>query len=164
MSNAEELIDDLLKAGAKVTAADGCLVVRAGARAVPGILVQRLREAKAEVLATLCPQWWSRQFVIRTIDRALGGARSYDDAARLAWGELECRWHWLYGDRVAEWRCAGCGKLISGLPSLDLQDGNRVHFDQVDCLIGYGDRWRGEASRALVAMGLQRPAGVNHDD
>ena len=31
------------------------------------------------------------------------------EAARLAWGELECRWHWLYGERTPEWQCAGCG-------------------------------------------------------
>ena len=93
MSGAEELFDRLVEVGAKLEAANGRLVVRAGPRPVPGELVQRLREAKAEILATLAPDWWRRQYIVRTIDRSLGGTRSDVDAAGLAWGELECRWH-----------------------------------------------------------------------
>lgn len=160
MSSAEEVLDRLVAVGAKVEAADGRLVVRAGARPVPGELVRRLREAKAEVLAILSPAWWRHQFVIRTIDRELGGARSHDVAAQLAWGELECRWHRLYGERALEWQCAGCGEPMGGLASLDLLDGNRVHLDHrhgLDCVIAFGERWRGAATRALAAMGLKAP-------
>jgi hypothetical protein len=157
MTSAEELLDRLVDAGAKIEAADGRLIVRAGARPVPGELVQRLRTAKAEVLATLSLVWWRRQLVVRTIDRELLGARPHGDAARLAWGELECRWHKLYGERTPEWQCAGCGEPIGGNPSLDFQDGNRVHSQGMDCLIGYGKRWRGAAAHALIAMGLEPP-------
>jgi len=73
MNSAEKLIDRLVEVGAKVEAANGRLVVRAGARPVPGELVRLLREAKAEVLATLSPGWWRRQFVVRTIDRGSPG-------------------------------------------------------------------------------------------
>jgi hypothetical protein len=41
-------------------------------------------------------------------------------------------------------------------------DGNRVHLDDahgLDCVIRYGERWRGAATRALVAMGLRPPEG-----
>ena len=162
MSGAEDLIDRLVEVGARVEDAHGRLVVRAGARPVPGELVRRLREAKAEVLATLSPCWWRRQFVIRTIDRELGGIRSRLEAQRLAWGELEVRWHRLHGERTPEGQCAGCGQPIPEMPSLDLQDGNRVHLDDphgLDCIIAYGKRWRGTATRALTAFGLRPPAG-----
>jgi hypothetical protein len=44
------------------------------------------------------------------------------------------------------------------LPALELPDQNRVHLDDaLGCLIRYGQRWRGDATRALVAMGLPKP-------
>src|ERR1051325_11318360 len=106
MSGAEELIDSLVEVGAKLDAENGRLIVRAGARPIPGELVRRLRGAKAEVLAVLAPkridaavanaEGWRRQFAIRTMDRELSGTRAFPEAARLAWGELECRWHRLH--------------------------------------------------------------------
>jgi hypothetical protein len=43
-------------------------------------------------------------------------------------------------------------------------DGNRVHLaDGYDCLIRYGARWRGAATRALIAMGLVPPPGAQFD-
>jgi hypothetical protein len=48
---------------------------------------------------------------------------------------------------------------------LNLPDGNRVHFEPIDCLIGFGQRWRSDAQAALLSLGLKppvlRPAG--HD-
>jgi hypothetical protein len=46
-------------------------------------------------------------------------------------------------------------------------DGNRVHLDdaqRLDCLIAFGVRWRGAATRALAAMGLQQPPPIPEDD
>jgi len=157
MNGAEKLIDRLVEVGAKIEATNGRLVVRAGARPVPAELVRLLREAKAEVLATLSPSWWRRQFAVRTIDHELGGARPHDDAARLAWGELECRWHRLYGERIPEWQCAGCGEPIGGRAALSMGDGNRAHLDDasgLECVIAYGKRWRGTATAGLRAMDL----------
>jgi hypothetical protein len=164
MSSAQELIYRLVEIGATIEAADARLIIRAGERPVPGELVRRIRDSKAEVLAALSPGWWRREFVVRTIDRELDGFRSHDAAARLAWGELECRWHGLHGERIAVWQCAGCGEPIGGLPALNLSDSNRVHVEKLDCLMRFGERWRGEARRALVVMGLQPPAGrVSHE-
>jgi hypothetical protein len=43
-----------------------------------------------------------------------------------------------------------------GAAALELIDGNRVHDAAGhDCLIVYGARWRGAATRALAAMDLQ---------
>jgi hypothetical protein len=57
-----------------------------------------------------------------------------------------------------EWQCAGCGEPIADLPSMTLADGNRVHLDGLGCLLAFGDRWRGEATAGLGALGLDPPA------
>jgi len=75
-------------------------------------------------------------------------------------GELEDRWHRLHGSRVPQWQCAGCGEPISGLPALNLADGNRAHLDQahgLDCLLSFGERWRREATGGLRTLGLDPP-------
>ena len=80
-------------------------------------------------------------------------------AERLAWGALQNRRHLAHGGLVPRDICAGCRRPIGVAPALDLIDGNRVHDDAgPDCLIGYGERWRDTATRALVAMGLSPPA------
>ena len=81
-----------------------------------------------------------------------------DEAARLAWAEMQLRWHQLHGRRVPEWQCAGCGESIGGLAALALTDGNRVHLNKLDCLLSYGERWRTAATCALMALGLRPPA------
>ena len=55
---------------------------------------------------------------------------------------------------VPEWQCAGCGEPIGGLEALALANSHRVHFETLDCLLRYGERWRGAATHALVATGL----------
>jgi hypothetical protein len=161
MSVARDLLDRLAEIGAKVETTDSHrLIVRAGPQPVPGELMQLLRDAKGEVLATLAPPWWRSQFVIRTIARERGGARSRAEAERLTWGELQCRWHRLHREPVPEWQCAGCGEPIGGRTALPLGDGGRVHLDTagLGCLLAYGRRWRGAATRALDAMGLRPSA------
>jgi phenylalanine-4-hydroxylase len=79
------------------------------------------------------------------------------DGRQLAWGDVLNAWHSLHGRRWPAWQCAGCEKLIGGLEPLNLPDGNRVHFEPIDCLISFGRHWRGEAREALVALGLEPP-------
>ena len=39
---------------------------------------------------------------------------------------------------------------------------DRVHLvDSLDCLFAYGERWRGEASAGLRALGLNPPANLD---
>ena len=86
-----------------------------------------------------------------------------DEAARLAWGEIENHWHMQYGERVPHWQCAGCREPIGGVPALHLEDDNRVHLDGahgLDCLLALGKRWRREATASLQALGLDPPPGV----
>jgi hypothetical protein len=82
------------------------------------------------------------------------------EAGRLAWGEVENHWHMQYGERAPHWQCAGCREPIGGLAALDLGDGNRVHLDGshgLGCLLAFGERWRGEATAGLRALGLDPP-------
>jgi len=67
-----------------------------------------------------------------------------------------------HGKRWPTWQCAGCDALISGSQPLNLPDGNRVHFEPIDCLIRFGKRWRGAACEALIASGLE-PPGLDGD-
>ena len=86
-----------------------------------------------------------------------GAFHAPGEAARLAWGEIENHRHMQHGERLPDWQCAGCGEFIGGIEALTLGDGNRAHFVTLDCLLRYGARWRGSATRALVAMGLRAP-------
>jgi hypothetical protein len=156
-------------AGLVVAAEDDKLVIRGPKRAEPVALL--LIKHKPEVMAALVPAkaaldpqhesspaWWRRQYLVRTKNWELSGARSEGRAQVIAWGELEDRWHRLHGTRNPQWQCAGCGTLIGGLSALDLADGTRLHLvDSLDCLFSYGERWRREASAGLKALGLLPP-------
>jgi hypothetical protein len=90
-----------------------------------------------------------------------GALHPAEEAARLAWGELLSRWHMQHGERVPRWQCAGCREPIGGRAALDLADGNRVHLNELDCLLRFGKRWRSEAAAGLVAFGLVPPVGCD---
>jgi hypothetical protein len=122
-------------------------------------VVRLLAEHKAEVLAALSPSiaiWWRERFTAKAVQWFVGG-RDWDAAKRLAWGDLENDWHGQHGKRCPSWQCAGCDAPIGGSLVLNLPDGNRVHLDPIGCLIRFGKRWRGDASEALVALGLEPP-------
>ncbi len=175
MSATSDLLDRLAEVGATVrSAGNDRLIVRAGANPVPADLVQHLREAKAEVLAALVPAghspesldreaWWHRHFTIRTIDRQLGGYRSRREAKLLAFGDMILEWHRRHGARPDPRRCAGCNVELPDFVGLAVdRDGVRVHFDAArrdDCVIAYGQKWRGAAVAALHALGVHPPEG-----
>jgi hypothetical protein len=151
------LLDRAQKAGLAVRAEGGKLVVRGPKRAEP--VVRLLAAHKGEIITALADE--ARDWQTRHKEAIQHWATPHDkgEAARLAWSEMENRWHRLHGVLVPASRCAGCGSGIAGtIPIFDMGDGNQVHFDSLDCLIRYGQRWRGAATRALVAMGLQPPA------
>jgi hypothetical protein len=111
---------------------------------------------QAQTAPALGPSWWRDLFTNRTFEWCLG-ERDRERAKRLAWGDLENEWHHQHGKRWPAWQCAGCEKPIGGLAALDLPDGNRVHFEPIDCLIRFGKRWRGDARKAFLAFGLEPP-------
>ena len=148
------------------------LLVRGPKRAEA--VVELLAAHKAEVLAALAPastskctdqdaavagteaRRWRDRLATRIVDW-FHGDRGWEEARRLAWGDLENEWHELHGRRWPSWQCAGCNAPLGGSQALDLPDGIRVHFELIDCLIRFGKRWRGDASEALVALGLEPP-------
>ena len=148
------------------------LLVRGPKRAEA--VVELLAAHKAEVLAALAPastskctdqdaavagteaRRWRDRLATRIVDW-FHGDRGWEEARRLAWGDLENEWHELHGRRWPSWQCAGCNAPLGGSQVLNLPDGNRVHFEPIDCLIRFGKRWRGDASEALVALGLEPP-------
>jgi hypothetical protein len=144
-------------AGLKVEAVGDKLMVRGPKRAEA--VVKLLAQHKAEVLAALSPpigSWWRERFAGKAVQWFVGD-RDWDAAKRLAWGDLENEWHHQHGRRCPSWQCAGCDAPIGGSQALNLPDGNRVHFEPIDCLIRFGKRWRGDASKALIALGLKPP-------
>ena len=147
------------EAGLRVEAAGDKLLIRGPKRAQA--VVKLLALHKAEVLAALSPgaveaRRWSEQYTARTLEWSRG-KRTWQEARRLAWGDMQNEWHFANGRRCAAWQCAGCGRPLGGLEALNLPDGNRVHFEPIDCLITFGNRWRAEADAALVALGLEMP-------
>lgn len=150
-----ELISAVHASGGTIRC-DGDMIELWAPAPLPANLVARIREAKPALLAALAePADWLARYCEALV--YWGALHPPGKAARLAWGELQNRWHRLHGERVPEWQCAGCDEPIGGLPVLDLGDGNRAHLDRLDCLIRYGERWRGAATRALVSIGLQPP-------
>jgi len=152
------------------------LLVRGPKRAEA--VVKLLAEHKAEVLAALAlgattseradqesatdhteARRWRDRLATRIVDW-FHGDRGWEEGRRLAWGDLENEWHELHGRRWPSWQCAACNAPIGGSQALNLPDGNRVHFEPIDCLIRFGKRWRGEAREALVALGLE-PTGLD---
>jgi hypothetical protein len=97
--------------------------------------------------------------------RALHGDRlaywrsfhSDEEASMLAWGDLEWRWHLRHGERTPDGMCVGCRQLLDGSKTLALGDGNIIHFEGLQCLLDFGQRWRDAAAAALQRMGLQPP-------
>src|SRR5438128_1096977 len=105
---------------------------------------------KPEVMTALSPPprteaaWnigqWS-QLYREKLHVWLGSGRYTEGEAEwLAWGELQCRWHRLHGERVPASTCAACGEPIADTEALDPGDGTRVHLATAGCLIRYGER------------------------
>jgi hypothetical protein len=131
------------------------LVIRGPRRAEP--VARLLLSRKVEVIQALADAtgWPARHREALAQWRAL---HPEHEATHLAWGELQGRWHKLHGERVLPDLCAGCRRPLGNAGLLHLGDGNRVHLDNLNCVIRHGERWRRAATRALVAMGLQPPA------
>jgi hypothetical protein len=175
--SAAEALKAARAAGVSIRIDGDDLVLEASASPAPAVL-DALSSHKAAIVALLRPAsdgWlpedaanarqWRNQLDARTNEWLLGD-RGWEEARRLAWGDLVNEWHELHGQRWPIWQCAGCDAPIGGLAALDLPDGNRVHFDEIECLVAFGKRWRGAACTALVALGLEPPGAANgwHDD
>jgi hypothetical protein len=101
------------------------------------------------------PTDWEDWFRTETARRvpALGA----DAANRRVWGIALTLWHGLHGEQSDPRCCAGCGRPVG--QGFRLPDGAAIHDDTrfTDCLIRYGQRWRGRATAGLSALGLREP-------
>jgi hypothetical protein len=127
---------------------------------LPPELIARVRDAKPALLAALneAQDWAARH---REALAHWGVLHRTDEATWIAWGEMQRRWHRLYGERQPEGWCVGCRKPIGAGEAMALGDGNRAHLDDthgLECLVAYSERWRGDATRALMKIGLTPPA------
>jgi hypothetical protein len=149
------LLAEAREAGLAVAAESGKLIIRGPKRAEPVAL--RLIGHKVDVIRALADAtgWPARHREAFAYWRAL---HPEHEATHLAWGELQGRWHKLHGERVLPDLCAGCRRPLGNVELLHLGDGNRVHLDNLNCVIRHGERWRRAATRALVAIGLQPAA------
>jgi hypothetical protein len=107
------------------------------------------------------PAWWRDHYKERSRHFELGRRRSPREAERIAWGDLQWRWHKDYGERVPPGICGGCRKPIAMAETILLIDGTRLHdVEGHECLISYGRRWRNAATAGLHAFGFDPPAAV----
>src|SRR5215469_12850074 len=150
---------------------DGANLVWRSTAPVRPAVIDFLRAHKAEIIAEIAAasiasqdaddavvdwrKWYEQRVVIRQSDRRY----TRDEAERLAQSEVEDRWHRANGERVPRDLCAGCRRPIGSAQALDLIDGNRVHFGDLNCLVRHGNRWRGVAAQALELMGIGKWAG-----
>jgi hypothetical protein len=133
------------------------LVIRGPRRAEP--VARLLLSRKAEVIQALADAtgWPARHSEALSHWRAL---HPEHEAVWLAWAELQVRWHKLHGELVPADLCGGCRRPLGDGETLALGDGNRVHLDDLNCLLQHGERWRCAATRGLTALGLRAPAGA----
>jgi hypothetical protein len=161
------LIRTAHEAGLTITAEGGTLIVRGPKCAAP--VVRQLADVKADVLAALArseqsdiARWYDR-FAARIAHRSLNGQRSWREAERLAFGDMILEWHRRHGARPDPRSCAACGHELPDGSGIVLDHGGlRVHFDAVrrdDCIIAYGQKWRGAAIAALQKLGINPPEG-----
>ena len=161
MSARPEYLIAAVHAAGGIIRRDGDSIELMAPQPLPADLVACIRVAKPALLAMLAEvtDWRARHREAMAYWRAFHPS---EEAASLAWGEIEDRWHRLHGAPAPKWQCAGCDQAIGGLAALDLADGNRVHFgDSLDCVFSFGERWRRQAAAGLRALGLDPPADGN---
>jgi hypothetical protein len=116
-------------------------------------------EVNAGPIGDTLPAWraWMNYRIRAWMARRLSRA----EAMHSVWAEAEYLWHCRHGTPADPDRCAGCGEWMLDGPGIRFMDRAVVHFgnpDWLDCLILYGQAWRGAASAGLVALGLKQPA------
>ena len=155
MNAARELLDDLALIGATLEPAGDRLILRAGPMAIPARLVNRVREAKADLIATLARHEASeqdpsgesqRQFKCRTLE-----------ASAIEWLNQ-------HPAPSQSGRCAWCGRPeFPGAVVVPYGTEPGTHaWLHPECWGPWYQRRREEAVLALRGMGITM--GGDHDD
>src|SRR5262249_40613492 len=147
MNAARELLDDLAVIGATVEPVGDRLILRAGPLAIPARLVNRVRDAKADLIATLTRQ------------EACEQDHSGESQLQFKCRTLEARAiEWLNQHPVPSQsgRCAWCGRLESrGAVVLPFGTEPGTHtWLHAHCWPAWHQSRRAEAAMALGKMGI----------
>jgi hypothetical protein len=154
MNVARNLLDDLAIIGATVEPAGNRLILRAGSTAIPATLVNRVREAKADLIAMLAPR--KDRGVIREKQEHVG--KSADQQFKHRTLEA-CIVEWLNQHPAPSMpeRCARCGKPES--PSAVVRPFGTepgIHtWLHAECWPAWHQARRADAIAALRAKGIR---------
>jgi hypothetical protein len=161
VTEVRDVLDRLAAIGAFAEVRGDRLVLRAGHKAVPADLVRELRRLRPKVLPALASRSLAeaRDWCARHQESLRFWAALYPEheALGIAWGEMQWQWRKRHWEPTPKGVCAGCDQPLGSGPVLPLDQGNVVHIAMFDCVIAYGERWRGVATRALKALGLVPP-------
>jgi hypothetical protein len=153
MSAVRDLLDDLAVIGATIEPAGDRLLLRAGPTAIPGGLVNRIREAKADLIATLAV--CKDRFRVSEQQNLVGHSPHHRDNDRTCEAYI-VDWLNKHPAPSAPGRCAWCGK--PELPSavvLPFGTEPGMHaWLHAECWSAWHQRRRGEAVEALGAIGI----------
>jgi hypothetical protein len=157
MNAAGDLLDHLARIGATVKPAGDRLILRAGPTAIPATLVNRVREAKADLIATLAP---------RTVpnvpeEQEDAGEPTRHQSKRRTFEGCIVEWLNQHPTPSAPGRCAWCGMPESPdaivLP-FGTEPGTHVWL-HAECGSAWYAARKAGAVTALAAIGLVAPVG-----
>jgi hypothetical protein len=154
MSTARDLLADLAGIGARVEPSGEWVILRAGATAIPADLVRRVREAKADLLATLAVS--TAPTVVRGDEAGEQGRNSsLHQAKDQAFGSLIVEWLNENPAPSVPGRCACCGKPDSSgavVVPFGTEPGTHTWL-HAECWPAWHEARRAEAIVALRAPG-----------
>jgi hypothetical protein len=159
MNAARELLDDLAVIGATVEPAGDRLILRAGPTAIPARLVNRVREAKADLIETFARHEAGEE-------REPSGKSQRQFKPR---GFEACVVEWLnqHPAPSAPGRCAWCGRPESPaavVVPFGTEPGTHTWL-HAECWPAWYQSRRAEAAMALRRMGIGLAALLgDHDD
>jgi hypothetical protein len=153
MSIARNLLEDLAGIGATIKPAGDRLILRAGRTAIPAALVSRVREAKADLLATLAGG----------ADRSNPGSGQAEEHGRRPQRDRTSIVEWLnqHPNPSAPGRCGWCGRPESSSAQVlpfGTEPGTHAWL-HAECWPDWHRARRAEAAEALAHPGGTRKFG-----
>jgi hypothetical protein len=163
MNAARDLIDDLAVIGATIEPAGDRLILRAGPNAISAELVNRVRESKADLLATLAS--CTDRAEIRGEENKRNSSKPPRYSAKDRTSEsFIVEWLNQHPAPSAPGRCVWCGKPeFSSAMVLPFGTEPGTHaWLHAECWPAWHRGRKAEATAALVAMGVKLPVGLKN--
>ena len=165
MSAAGDLLADLNLIGARLEPAGDRLILRAGPTAVPSGLVRRVREAKADLLATLtvCTD---HTVLRRDVNRKQGKNSPRHQAVYRTFESVVVEWLNQHPAPSAPGRCAWCSRPESpsaGVLAFGTEPGTHAWL-HAECWPAWHQARRADAVAALRATGPTLDRALSNDN